>query len=125
MVLGALLAGGGFFTYGFARSIAAFYGIAAVVALGAAALTVIPLSAMVSRKAGLYDGRGVCRRWGGVLCMDAGGEPAVGGPRAGLDLSFPRVGYAGRRPAAEPVLRFYAKRSARGAAGAERKGAGD
>ncbi len=80
---------------------------------------------LVSRKAGLYDGRGVCRRWGGVLCMDAGGEPAVGGPRAGLDLSFPRVGYAGRRPAAEPVLRFYAKRSARGAAGAERKGAGD
>ncbi|MCI8935089.1 MAG: MFS transporter [Clostridiaceae bacterium] len=34
MVLGALLAGGGFFAYGFARSIAAFYGIAAVVALG-------------------------------------------------------------------------------------------
>ncbi len=48
MVLGALLAGGGFFAYGFARSIAAFYGIAAVVALGAAALTVIPLSAMIS-----------------------------------------------------------------------------
>lgn len=48
MVLGALLAGGGFFAYGFARSMAAFYLIAAAVALGAAALTVIPLSAMIS-----------------------------------------------------------------------------
>lgn len=48
MLLGALLAGGGFFAYGFARSIAAFYLIAAVVALGAAALTVIPLSTMIS-----------------------------------------------------------------------------
>lgn len=48
MVLGALLAGGGFFAYSFARSLAAFYFIAGVVALGAAALTVIPLSALIS-----------------------------------------------------------------------------
>lgn len=48
MLLGALLAGGGFFAYGFARSAAAFYLVAVVVALGAAALTVIPLSAMIS-----------------------------------------------------------------------------